>query len=283
MKPRRSLTSKANRRPGLDRFAERWRRLWQRRLRRRPLLGFFLALFGLIDLVIFVASTGSRPAGPLSVFGVAVATSQATMLSLWIASSSRNAIGRYAAALALAGAVSSFSFIWLAAGDYPPRFVTWNATALASSSLFLAVQVAGFAAVRILWALQRRHQIGRRRWSFSLQNVLVLMTAAAALAGVTRQSDLRFEGVVAGSIAAVALALYAGPVVWASSRGHAERLLLVVGGLPLVVLLGLAAAEVPADAFPEVYGACFVHTLALAIGLKATQAHAAPLKAPITE
>lgn len=75
---------------------QRYRRLWQRRLRRRPLLPFLIAATVAVDLVIATEGFGPEAHG---VFASGFLAAQVSLLAIWVTHSPRGLLTRAAIAL----------------------------------------------------------------------------------------------------------------------------------------------------------------------------------------
>lgn len=164
---------------------QRYRRLIQRRLRRRPLLPFLLAATAAVGCVLPFAPRGVT--SPIDVWDSLASYGALGFLiglqglaAIWLVSALRSWVVR----LAAAGAVIA-SFAWFVGRADRFEFASWASffsVALAMQCVFvLLVKMA------LRWWRPRRG-LSRRRLRFSMAGVLALMTAVAILAALGRQA-----------------------------------------------------------------------------------------------
>jgi len=177
---------------------ERYRRLWRRRLRRRPLLPFLLLATLAVDAVLWVGARGDNPVVTGLVAG------QLALLGAWVTWAPRGVTPR--AVVALAATLLALALTGtLALGERADRVqatpyhdvdLPGLATAVILASL--AATTLGAAAVRLLQRLRRGLRAPLRTRVGIAALLWATAFAAAALAfGRTAQWDVLTAGLVA--------------------------------------------------------------------------------------
>lgn len=138
----------------------KWRRLWRRRLRRRPLLPFVLAAFVALDLAIFSLQEKSVDEG-VRIVGYVLLSAQTSLLAIWVTQSWRGWAPRLSLAVVL---------VWLAVLGYERPEETDDVLAVAYA-VFGMELVGSIAARAVASALLRRGSI-RRPPRFRIDSLL---------------------------------------------------------------------------------------------------------------
>jgi hypothetical protein len=151
---------------------EKYRRLWRRRLRRRPLLPFLLAAFVAVDMSLFCFDSSPEPEGYLLVLSVGFLLGQVALLGAWVASR------RFGIATRL-----TWSALITAAISMPVVLTASDSTSvyLAVLLAYLAMSIAIASVVEFLAGFRRGGLRRRLRYQFTI-GLLVGITTATPLA-----------------------------------------------------------------------------------------------------
>lgn len=154
----------------------RYRRLWKRRLRRRPLLPLAIAATLALDLVLVLSKDLADYTGGGFLVG------QLALVAIWVTHSWRLLPTRLLSGLAvLLGLVAAYA---VAAGMGPDTYVALTAMTGVFAGQLLAAGLVHHIASR----MQRTYTV-RRGFRFSVGSLLVISTVAAVLAVIVRLGD----------------------------------------------------------------------------------------------
>lgn len=226
---------------------EKYRRLWRRRLRRRPLLPFLLAATLAVDLAVRFAN-GWEEESFGSVFALGYFAGQLGLLGIWITHARRGLLPRIGLAIVTVSIalllIDSLRLSEPESSESAPRY--WAETMSASvqaivlATLGTTVVAAGVTRLIVLYFDNRL--ISHRRGQFKISTLLWLTLILALLLGFGRYAawDAVANSDVAMLIAAESLpvAIMLSASMW--SRGMWKFLLLI--GVPATLVLALTNA-----------------------------------------